>query len=163
MACLNVMAKVRGMVGGSRQKVHGMFECHGWSSWHGWGSRKNLVARFRVTKVIAMWFHVQLIFVNFRKMSTQARFEHTINALESGCFHHFANDSSALKRLRKFVVVHCNSTAFTVRSSVTSHGPYFLLHFNWTWFLFLVFDFSFCSWVLFSVFSHVFFSVKEDV
>ena len=58
-------------------------------------------------------------------MSTQARFEHTINAMESACFHYFANDSSGLKRLKNllFNIV----TAFTVRVSVTWDGR--LLHF----------------------------------
>ena len=35
-------------------------------------------------------------------------YQDTTNELKSGCFYHFAYDSSALKRLRKFVVVHCN-------------------------------------------------------
>ena len=35
-------------------------------------------------------------------------YQHTTNELELGCFHHFANDSSELKRLKKIVVVHYN-------------------------------------------------------
>ena len=48
--------------------------------------------------------------VSHGKSSWQAwcYYQHTTNELQSGCFHQFANDSSALKRLRKFVVVRCN-------------------------------------------------------
>ena len=62
-------------------------------------------------------------------------YQHTTNELESGCFHHFANDSSELKRLRKIVVVHYNCV----------HGQKFS-QFIWAFTsvqLTLVFDFGF--------------------
>ena len=55
-------------------------------------------------------------------------YQDTTNELESGCFYHFASDSSELKRLRKIVVGHYNCVHG--QNSVTSSGSYFLLHFN---------------------------------
>ena len=69
------------------------------------------------------------------------RFEHIMNPLESGCFHHFANDSSALKRLNKFVLVHCNCV----------HGKKFcFIHMG---LYFTSIDLGFCSWFSILVFA----------
>ena len=67
-------------------------------------------------------------------------YQDTTNELKSGCFHHFAYDSSALKRLRKFVVVRCNCV----------HGQKFS-HFIWAFTplqLTLVFVLGFRFWFM---------------
>ena len=67
-------------------------------------------------------------------------YQHTTNELESECFHHFANDSSELKRRIKIVVVHYNCV----------HGQKFS-HFIWAFTplqLTLVFVLGFRFWFL---------------